>query len=127
MVVHLRFIDISFLGSSKKERGIQSDADTIVSPERRVSVAQKISGSWEVLAINLAPAFFDRNRVTVIRKSDPYDMVSQATFMLEQWSENFDAKATCRVLITALCKSLKRAVAANVFGAALVDYVQPQY
>jgi hypothetical protein len=113
-------------GYSARARETPSDADVPVSHEQIVSVAEQTSGSWETLAMYLDPSHFSTNCLRAIRKQEQFDVVMQARVMLDQWRDNFPSKATCRALITALCKSGKRSVASNVFGAALVDYVQPQ-
>lgn len=74
----------------------------------------------------LSPELFDTNRNSVIKKAHESDSDVQAKNMLDYWGENFAGRASCRCLVTALCKSGKRATAVCVFGDLLVDFIQPQ-
>ena len=113
------------LGPSQEgtESSLIKMADATVSPRNLVTVALKMAGSWEVLAIVLSPELFDTNRLIVIRKNYESNAETQATAMLDQWNKHFATTASCQMLISALCEMGARATAADVFGAPLVELV----
>ena len=126
MIVPNIYLTYVVVGSGQAVTESRSNAavDGPVSPQRRVSVAEKVAGSWERLAINLSPSLFDTNLLEVIRRRYPYDSIMQSVTMLEEWEHN--SPASCRWLISALCKIGRNDIAVSEFGEALVEFVLVQ-
>lgn len=100
-------------------------ADSKVKAEERVTVARLVAGMWEEIALGLSADLFRTGEISVIKRDNSTALL-QAVAMLEQWSNTFDSRATCRVLINALCKMGYRAQAVDAFGRDLVDFVHQQ-
>ena len=99
-------------------------ADKKVRPTQLVVVAQKIGGIWDQIAAWLSPELFSTLKVKEIER-DHGSSFSRARAVLELWSNELDHQATCRLLIQSLCQTGQRAVAAEVFGSELVQFVNP--
>ena len=89
-----------------------------------MDVADKVAGDWKKLASWLSPDLFSMLKLKEIEE-DHSRAFSRARAVLEMWSNKLVSKATCRLLIHSLCRMDQRAVAAEVFGSELVDFVQP--
>ena len=101
-----------------------AQADSKGKPAQLVKVAKKVAGDWEELASWLSPDLFSMSKLREIQE-DHRRAFSRARAVLDMWSNTFGRKATCRLLIDSLCRMDQRAVAAEVFGSELVDFVQP--
>ena len=103
---------------------LAAEADGKVKSRLLVSVAQKIAGVWDEIAAWLSPELFSTLKKKEIER-DHSSSFSRALKVLETWSREVGRKATCRRLIQSLCQMEQRAVAAEVFGSELVQFVQP--
>ena len=103
---------------------LAAEADGKVESRLLVSVAQKIAGVWDEIAAWLSPELFSTLKTKEIER-DHSSSFSRARAVLETWSREVGSKATCRRLIQSLCQMGQRAVAAEVFGSELVQFVQP--
>ena len=101
-----------------------TQADSKVKPAQLVDVADKVAGDWKELASWIDPYLFSMSKLKEI-KEDHSSAFCRARAVLDMWSNKLGSKATCRKLIHSLCRIDQRAVAAEVFGSELVDFVQP--
>ena len=118
----------ALLSSEQQQAGIPpllaAKASCKVESVQLVVVAQRIAGVWDEIAAWLSPELFSTLKVKEIER-DHRSSFSRARAVLEMWSNQFGGKATCQLLIQSLCQMGQRAVAAEVFGSDLVQFVEP--
>ena len=106
---------------------IEQRADFKLSGRRLVDVAREISGYWKDFAALLAPNKFTSSTVSVIEQQNRFSLFGQAHRMLDDWTDDLDRGATCRLIIETFVRMDKNAQANSIFGPDLVDYcVDPQ-
>ena len=103
---------------------IQQRTDCKLSGKRLVDVAREISGYWKDFAALLAPSKFTSSTVNVIEQQNRFSLFGQAHRMLDDWTDDVDRGATCRLIIETFVRMDKKAQANSLFGADLVDYVK---
>ena len=102
---------------------IQQRADCKLSGIRLVDVADEISGYWKDFAALLAPNKFTSSTVSIIEQQSRFSLFVQARRMLDDWTDDLDREATCRLIIETFVRMHKTAQANSLFGADLVEYV----
>ena len=104
------------------------EADEVVTPTEIGKLAKELGGNWDDFALDLDPDMFQIcGNISAIRADPNYrNPRLEATAMLETWRNGRGNKATCGVLIKALCSSGRRMQANKVFGDKVTDSVVPQ-
>ena len=103
---------------------IQQRTDCKLSGKRLVDVAREISCYWKDFAALLASSKFTSSTVNVIEQQNRFSLFGQAHRMLDDWTDDVDRGATCRLIIETFVRMDKKAQANSLFGADLVDYVK---
>ncbi|XP_062509493.1 uncharacterized protein LOC134185667 [Corticium candelabrum] len=102
---------------------IQQRADCKLSGRRLVDVAHEISSYWVEFAAFLAPNKFKSSTVSVIQQQNRL-LFSQAHRMLDDWTDDLDRGASCRLIIETFLRMDKKAQAILLFDADLIEYVR---
>ena len=89
-----------------------------------MAVTTAIEGIWEKVAVLLQPPMFDASRINVIKKEHDGEFI-RANSMLQQWSSNYDDKATNQQIILAMCQAGLVDKAGKIFGREFVQAVHP--
>ena len=99
-------------------------ADCKLSGEHLVAAAREISGYWKEFGALLAPDKFTLSTMTIIEQEHRFSLFDQAHQMLDDWTNNLDREAKCRLIIETFLRMHKKSQANLLFGTDLVEYVE---
>ena len=90
-------------------------------------VVGNITHCWTQFAALLNPEKFTVSEISVIQNSNQRTSFDQAYKMMEDWRDELSVDAKCRLVVTAFLDMKMKRQACDVFGEALVKYVNKMY
>ena len=116
----------SLLTGDVDERKLAQAAECQFSRDHLVPVVENIAHCWTQFAVRLHSGKLTSSAISLIRKSnqEPFD---QAYKMMEDWRNKWNKAATCHLVITTFLNMDMKLQACEVFGEALVEYVNKVY
>ena len=114
-------------GDVAPERSLAQVAERQLSRKQLVRVVVNIAHCWPEFGARLDSEKFTASAISVIQNSNQRTSFDQALKMMEDWRNKWSKAATCHLVITAFLDMDMKLQACEVFGEALVEYVNKVY